>query len=397
MRPPDRKARLVLVTEAGDVLGVLPPLAVATPWWQDIAPVVAAAHDAFGVDVTVLRVLDAEDAAQTGEVTYLAQAERPGPAAPWTGRLESHPLRLSYAELGGPARDVAWALDVLSQHRRTPTGPPVQIRTWNLSSLWRIPLAGGDAWLKVVPPFFAHEGAMLEALSGERAPRLIARDGTRMLMPEIPGGDLYEATQEQRLAMVRLLTDLQGRWIGRAELLFALGAPDWSAAALSESIADVFERTADQLSEEERAAVAGFIGALPGRLAALASCGLPDTLVHGDFHPGNVRGQGLDLTLLDWGDCGYGHPLLDQAAFLERADEPMRGVIEKAWSQAWRTIVPGCDPDRAAALIAPISAARRAVVYQAFLDQIEPAEHPYHRSDPAMCLRETASLVRAQT
>ncbi|MEO1248940.1 MAG: phosphotransferase, partial [Pseudomonadota bacterium] len=29
-------------------------------------------------------------------------------------------------------------------------------------------------------------------------------------------------------------------------------------------------------------------------------------MVHGDFHPGNVRGDGNRLTLIDWGDCGIG-------------------------------------------------------------------------------------------
>ena len=35
-----------------------------------------------------------------------------------------------------------------------------------------------------------------------------------------------------------------------------------------------------------------------------------------------------------------------------------------------------------------------AAVYQRFLDNIEPSEHPYHRADPAEWLRRTAALVR---
>ena len=53
-------------------------------------------------------------------------------------------------------------------------GRPEQIRTWNLSSLWRLPSSAGTLWLKVVPPFFAHEGRLLETLAGHPTPRVLA-------------------------------------------------------------------------------------------------------------------------------------------------------------------------------------------------------------------------------
>ena len=63
---------------------------------------------------------------------------------------------------------------------------------------------------------------------------------------------------------------------------------------------------------------------------------------------------------------------------------------------AWRTKVPGSDPDRAAALLAPVASARQALIYQVFLDGIEASEHPYHRDDPTEWLARTATLVRAE-
>ena len=47
-------------------------------------------------------------------------------------------------------------------------------------------------------------------------------------------------------------------------------------------------------------------------------------------------------------------------------------------------------------LLAPVAAARQAVIYRKFLDNIEPSEHPYHRADPARWLTRTAALVRAE-
>lgn len=396
--PPERLARLVLVTRDGAILGSSAPLPVATPWWQDIAPVVRAAREQLGLDVTILRLLGAErDGPPGGIVTYLAEVAGPADVAPWAGQLDEHPLRHPYARPGGPAADLAWASTALAGHGLEPAGPPEQIRTWNLSSLWRLPLAGGaSAWLKAVPRFFAHEGALLEALDGAAVPRLLARDGHRILLAEVAGEDLYDAALPQLLDMVELLVALQHRFLGRDAELLALGLPDWRGAALGTAVAAVLDRHRSALDAAAAATLDGFVAGLPARFAELAGCGIPDTLVHGDFHSGNVRGEGTQLTLLDWGDSGLGHPLLDQAAFLEwvpaAAIEPLRAH----WQAQWRRLLPHADPGRAERLLRPLAAARQAVIYQNFLDHIEPSEHPYHRDDPLNWLQRTAGLLAAE-
>jgi hypothetical protein len=390
-----RTAELLLVTPDGVVLGGLPAMPVATPWWQEVEPVVAAVRERYGIDVTILRLLDAEfDRPPGGRVTYLAEVAVPVPAEPWEGPLDEHPLRHAFARPGGPAADLAWAESILAESGWRWTGPPVQVRSWNLSSLWRIPVIGQTVWLKVVPPFFVHEGSLLAHLAGERVPTLLGHDGGRMLLAEINGDDLYDADPPQLLQMVTLLVGLQRSCAGRADELLALGLPDWRAPVLGTSIANVIERTADELSADDRATLNEFSRGLPSRFAELAACGLPDTLVHGDFHPGNFRGDGRALTLLDWGDSGVGHPLLDQPAFLDRVPGDAVATVREHWLRQWRDAVPGSDPARAALLLAPLAAARHAVIYRGFLDRIEPAEHPYHRADPAEWLRRTAALVR---
>src|SRR5262249_30721728 len=131
------------------------------------------------------------------------------------------------------------------------------------------------------------------------------------------------------------------------------------------------------------------------RLAAIDACGVPDTLMHGDFHPGNVRGDGSGLRLLDWGDSGVGHPILDETAFGARLPDADRLLARTTWDAAWRDAVPGCDPSRAADLLAPVAALRAAVVYQRFLDAIEPSERVYHHADPVFWLSRAAELATA--
>ena len=365
--PPPRAARIVLVTPDGLLLGVLPAMPVSTPWWQDIEPVVRAVRAAHGIDITVLRLLEVGERRPSGiEITYLAETTATVSATqPWDGALDDHPLRLPYAKPGGPAADLAWAERVLTDRGHVRIGPPVQVRTWNLSSLWRIPVQGQTLWLKAVPPFFAHEGPLLRALAGGPVPNLLGEDAGRLLMTEIPGEDLYDAPAPTLLRMVELLVDLQRAWAGRTDDLVRLGLPDWRGARLTPAIDGVIERCADQLPPEPRTTLEDFAAGLDQRFAAVAACGLPDTLVHGDFHPGNLRGDDHALTLLDWGDSGLGCPLLDQPAFLGRIASGDAGAAQARWHGAWRAAAPGSDPDRASALLAPIARPRaKRVLYQ---------------------------------
>ena len=398
-----RSVTLVLTTPTGTVLGVLPPFEVSTPWWQDAGPVVLGARRVFGLDVTVLRLLETDlPSAPGGAVTYLAEVDPEpirglNPAIPihaWQGQLRSHPLRPGYARPGGPATDLAWADAVLAGRGLARTGPAEQIRTWNLSSLWRLPTASGYAWLKVVPSFFEHEGDMLARLAGEHVPAMLGHEGPRILLAEIPGEDRYGAPLHELLLMIDLLVDLQLHWLGRVDELLALGLPDWRPAALAVAIAGLTERAGSTVGDGERAVLDGFAGDLPARFAAIDGCGIGDGLVHGDFHPGNVRGDANGLVILDWGDAGVGHPLLDQPQFLANAGTADPADLRQHWHSAWRRAVPGSDPDRATALLAPIAAARQALIYQRFLDGIEPAEHPYHRADVPRWLRRTVELLR---
>jgi hypothetical protein len=397
MQPPERHARLVLISSGGTVLGQLAPFPVATPWWQDIAPVVRGARQHHDIEVVVLRLLEAELAAPPGgTVTYLAQVAASVPAEPWPGRLDDHPLRLPYARLHGPAADLAWADSVLASEGLVRTRAE-QVRTWNLSSLWRLEAGERAFWLKVVPPFFAHEGALLARLAGKAVPALLAHEAGRMLLPELPGDDLHGAPVAVLTRMISLAVDLQASWIGRVDELLALGAADFRAVSLPAAFGRLVEREASALAPPQRAALHEFVEQLPGRMSDIASCGIPEALVHGDLHPGNFRGSDEALALLDWGDAGAGHPLLDQAAFLQRAPRDALAGLRAHWNELWRARIPGCDPGRAARLLGPVAAARQALIYRRFLDAIEPAEHPYHRADPAGWLVRCAVLLREES
>ena len=396
---------LLLLSADGSVLGALEPFSVPLPWWSEIAGVVEAASAEHGADVSVLRLLHAESDPDdphemAGSVTYAAElhgqvrsAVRAADPRDATAALAEHPLRLPWARPGGPARELAWAEAALARCGRPPTGPPRQMRTWNLSSIWSIPTAAGTAWLKSVPPFFAHEGRIIDWLADPALPPLLGFEDGRVLMAEIEGDDQYEAALPTLVQAVDTLVAIQDRVSLRADELLALGLPDWRWPALRVLIADVIERHGHELDGAQQRVLARFSDTLDERISAIDACGLPLTLVHGDFHRGNLRGTGEGLRLLDWGDCGVGHPLFDVPAMLEPLAPEVRASLLTMWVDAWQERRPGSDALRAQQLIEPIAAVRQALIYRGFLDAIEPSERCYHERDPKRWLRRAAALA----
>jgi len=411
--PDGRIVTLVMCSTSGQLLGTLPPVPVGSPWWPDVGPVVDAAA-ARGVAVRVLRLLEADgQAPRDGHVAYLAEL-----LSPPTGRLlpvpdhlaalatREDPRRARWARPGGVADVLSWADGVLHGAGTPRTGPAVQVKSWNLSSVLRLPTARGPVWCKSVPPFLAHEGAAIAAVATthrELVPVLLGSrrepggSGT-VLLDDVPGEDRWEAPLPVLVRMVRAWVDVQAAWAGRAQELLAAGLPDRRTPALLDAVLAVIGRedVRAELAPDEVTALDRLAAGLPGVLRELDACGLPPTLVHGDLHPGNWRGPGDELVLLDWGDSGVGHPLLDLPAFLTRVPDEGRRSVLAAWADAWRERAPDADPDRAVHLVAPVAELVRAVVYRTFLDGIEASERTYHDGDVAAALRAALQAARRQ-
>ncbi|WP_127504387.1 phosphotransferase [Actinoplanes solisilvae] len=420
-----RTVTLVLVSPAGELLGETEPFEAEVPWWQEVAD--------FGPGLQVLRLLHAERPAPPGgHVTYLAEvtdeavnirkvgqrtggadgrgagshavgleglgaahpgragyamglgAAHPGRAGYAMGLGVTHPRRAAYAEVGGPSASVAWALGIL----RGATAR--QRRTWNLSAIWRLDDRSGTpvAWLKQVPEFFAHEAyalRMVGAVAPGLVPELIAAgEHGRMLLAHAAGEDRYGAGAELCAEIARAFHPIQAHFAVEQEPL--RGIPD---ARLQRTLTDYVS-----VAEPHYDVIPGLrelIEGLPRRFEAIAGCGLPDTLVHGDLHPGNVRTDDRGkLTIMDWGDCSFGNPALDILRLTDGAtgggDEngagvPGRDRLLVEWAERWQQTVPGSDPLRAVELMRPLAALRGALIYATFLQNIEPTEWPYHAAD----------------
>ena len=140
------------------------------------------------------------------------------------------------------------------------------MRTWNLSTLWRIPTAAGLIWLKAVPDFFAHEGAVIDWIGAPVAPRLIDFAPGRALLADIAGGADHDVRDPAVLQpMVRLLTGLQQRALDRLDELAAIGVPDRRLGTMLPRIT-AWSSSGVAAGSAERRSLDALVAGLPARL-----------------------------------------------------------------------------------------------------------------------------------
>jgi Ser/Thr protein kinase RdoA (MazF antagonist) len=160
--------------------------------------------------------------------------------------------------------------------------------------------------------------------------------------------------------------------------------PPWGLGELGARVHGLLDGEAGRrLGPETVVAARKLADAVPGMVAELAACGLPETVVHGDFHPGNWRWDGDRVVLVDFADSGVGNPVLDGLRPGMYLRDARAAVSVDAWAATWREHRPGCDPVRALELARPLARLGYAVTYQRFLDNIETSERRYHSDDPA--------------
>ncbi len=399
----------VHLTHDGDYLGPVGPFEVTDPWWSSVGAVTERVAAETGVPVAVVRLVGVTGGAgcRDGHTVYHVEAlERPAGAEPRPAGPDVDALlgpaerRAGWATPAGLRAALDWAERALAAAGRPLTGPAEQVRTWNLSGVFRLPTATGTVWLKVINPTFNAVEAEAIALFGAVAPVLVptvlAADPAhgRVLLDEVPGEDCWGPSAEEVAAVVPGLVAAQAALAadGRA---VAAGLPDRTPQAVAAAVPGLLDRlaAAAELTEKELTAARALAAGLPALVEELAACGLPETAVHGDFHPGNWRSDGTGPVVIDFADSCLGHPVTDGLRPRGYVDEERWAQVAEVWSRAWRERVPGCDPERALELAGPLVHFGQALRYQQFLDHIEDSERPYHEGDPADQVRQALAAA----
>ena len=339
--PGARTVRLVLC--GGDeVVGALEPFAVATPWWQDAAGVVegARAITAWTSPCCASSRPNASGAARRGGRRTSARSSQPTARSlePWPGDpLAEHPPAPDVGPPGRPGRRPRLGRRHPRRRRDARRGRGRQVRAWNLSSLWQLPIDGGVAWLKVVPPFFAHEGAVIGRSASAR--RCSPPTGRGCCSPTSPA--TTSTTPRRRSS---------GRWSTSSSSCRS-GGPGGSTSCSARRAGLAGRRrspssSAPTLGGHGRRARAG----APWPPLEPLLDGLAERMARRRRvrHPGLDRPRRLPrrqrapapsdrVVVLDWGDSGVGHPAArprprPRRTSTRRAPRPSIA----AWVAAWR-------------------------------------------------------------
>ncbi|HEY2795483.1 MAG TPA: aminoglycoside phosphotransferase family protein, partial [Micromonosporaceae bacterium] len=216
----------------------------------------------------------------------------------------------------------------------------------------------------------------------------------RSVLAHIPGEDCWDASGDLIRATVT-------RWVGaqaalaRREMPTADVVPDRRPVHLIKGLAALLDGDAGaQLDDHERDAARDLLDRMPAMIEELEACGLPNTLVHGDFHPGNWRSDGQRTVLIDFADAYVGHPAFDGERLRDFVGPERGAAVADAWCAAWSERLPGSDPARALDLVRTLQPLAGAILYQMFLDHIEPSERRYHEDDPVAGIRAALAVTR---
>lgn len=264
--------------------------------------VLPSARSVLGADAVLLGA----DRHGVVEVEVVGSSLAPGLS--WRPLAADRSSRESWEQPGWYAATCAAIDEVLARLGRPRSGPVLQERIWSIAALMRVPSDGGELWFKQVPPIFAHEGRLTAWLS-ERSPASVPRVvhvGPDWWLAEAIAPSVREFTDMTPFAV---LGELQRATVGREEELLALGCADRRLPRLLPELYDAMGQP--PLHESQWSGLLAARPQLEDAVGRLAGVGLPDALVHGDFHGGNASGTADGWVVYDWTDGCVAHPLLD--------------------------------------------------------------------------------------
>jgi hypothetical protein len=291
--------------------------------------------------------------------------------------------RPRWARPGWHAKAEAWIEQQLKAVGRTAAGRPTVVKQWSISCVLRTPVTGGgNIYFKAtLCPLFANEPTITQAVGlafpdTVLAPLAIEAAESWMLLPEFAGPNMADVWLEHGASGMAALGRLQVAAAGRSD--------EWLAAGC-------MDRRLERLPGQLEALMGGPIAQeiLPGEMleqvqvmaprvsdlcAALARYGVPESLVHGDFHGANVVIEAGRPVIFDWTDGCIAHPFLDLAT-CAGDEEYATGVPSEAvrhYLACWQGFEPMERLQEAFALALPLGALHQMVSYGFILGNVEP-------------------------
>ncbi|MEO5952167.1 MAG: aminoglycoside phosphotransferase family protein [Chloroflexia bacterium] len=227
-----------------------------------------------------------------------------------------------------------WVSTQLALHNIHLKEPLHQLKQWDISSVLKAPTDNGDIYVKAIPAYFASEpritaglarifpGIVPDPIATWEQPnegRIIMRDfgGKLLWMPDTGPSIMEEA--------LRIFARMQISCATRNDELTAIGCGDRRIQGLPGDLLAILadEETRARITEDEVARLQAIRPTLEELVERLSALPVPQTLLHGDFHPGNVAITDTGYVIFDWTDACISHPFFDLITVVDNGDEPM--------------------------------------------------------------------------
>ena len=386
------------------------PRATARNLWIAKADEIGDAFERrLGTRPWLLRQLRFDDDEGVVELELIDRAWTPPAHGRWAGRADLDKLRLGdeehqllleeyldALEAEPPPGRPAWALPGWRDRVLDWLGEEVprlghrlegveQRKQWSISAVLLVHTDGPRLYLKVPArlPLFVEEGRVTATLAelfpgSVPAPLAVHPEEGWFLLPDLGDPVGWEAPHETRAAMFGDFAGLQRRSAAMTDELLAAGCHDRRLHVLEAQLDSVIaDPTAvARLEPDEVAELRRRQAELQEACRRLAAVGVPDTIVHGDLHLGNVARQDGRLVYFDWTDACVAHPFIDLHSLQWERDPAHKTALLDAYLAEWEGVVAHERLREAAALASVVTPLHHAVSYHTIVTNLEPASKP---------------------
>ena len=237
--------------------------------------------------------------------------------------------RAPWALPGWYAQAEEWIREQVSQFGRGVIQEIKPVKNWSISCVLKVITDEGLLYFKVARdlPLFVDEGAVLMCLADlypGRVPRPIAvhKEHGWMLLEDfgaVPDDD-FPLPEQARL--MQDFAHLQFDSSQKVEVLLTAGCKDRRLNVLLSQIDPLLndEIALGPLNHEERENLQQAAPRLRDLLTELTSLSIPNAILHGDLHAGNVIPQEDSFLYFDWTDAAISHPFFDMIHIFREED-----------------------------------------------------------------------------
>ena len=334
-----------------DPSGWLPAFDVPPVFYPEVEDLVRIVREECGLDIAILRCLEAGDANEGKPRLYSAictsENVETSPGFKWTGLDEPNFDRTDKAALGNitqleverlssPALSespVPWdspgwhkaALNWLEanlppSHEGKPWQAS-QIRSWSISSVWRVTSAGTHLYFKASPRYFASEVAVTLDVARRfpnASPSIVAAQPEKgwMLMQDLGDVTLSKVdSAEMWHETMKTIAMVQHGYVRKFREMERLGIERRTTEGIVETLVKWIDDPAGvgirMFREENEAALSRLrpdVGRIESMARSLRELEIPPTLEHGDLDATNVFIRNGSPVLMDWSDACTSHP-----------------------------------------------------------------------------------------